>query len=64
MHVLSLLAPGVIAALALVSTVEAFPFIPRSDPGRVGKRQTTWSPSQLIDVSGAHAFQAPTAGQR
>ncbi|MCJ1364405.1 hypothetical protein MMC16_003515 [Acarospora aff. strigata] len=30
---------------------------------RQSSGQTTWSASQLVDVTGAHAYQAPTAGQ-
>lgn len=33
----------------------------RSTP--LAKRQTTWSPSQLVDVSGSHRFIAPTSSQ-
>ncbi|KAI9710625.1 MAG: hypothetical protein M1812_007390 [Candelaria pacifica] len=58
---------------AMLSSVNGYPHLQKlaesfekSNVGRrafgLETRQTTWSPSQLIDVTGDHAFRAPKAG--
>ncbi|KAI9798240.1 MAG: hypothetical protein M1835_002726 [Candelina submexicana] len=64
-----------VVACALYPSVNGYPHIeklavtfPKSRLGRRGldleTRQTTWSPSQLIDITGDHAWQAPKPGDR
>lgn len=67
MHLFNTLISGVVLSLASIRAVDAFPFMsPPHGASRASKRltQTTWSPSQLVDVTGAHSFQAPITGQR
>jgi hypothetical protein len=57
--------------LSLFESATAFPHygerstnaLGPSTPSDDSKRQVLWSPSQLIDVTGAHAYQDPLPGQ-
>ncbi len=75
MHLFAVALPLTVLAASVTPFVTAFPHLSfRSPSGQTAKpqgpatkrqfAQTTWSRAQLVDVTGAHAFQAPKPGQR